>query len=171
MGILMVVAIPAVTRTIENSRKDTFVNVAKNYADSVKTLWTADGLVCGTDSVPSSSTADGSYYVEINTAGKALNGEALNGSSVTVPNILEQGGKSSWGNRDVFGYVVITVATDPTTGKRNTTYGITLSDGIHGVDSSEVTQSSALVRGSVKTSAFTYSKGSLPASAVTCVEG
>ena len=26
MGILMMVAIPAVTRTIENSRKDTFIN-------------------------------------------------------------------------------------------------------------------------------------------------
>ena len=44
MGILMMVAIPAVSRTIENSRKDTFVDVAKQYANQVKTLWAADGL-------------------------------------------------------------------------------------------------------------------------------
>ena len=30
MGILMMVAIPSVTRTIENSRKDTFVDIAKS---------------------------------------------------------------------------------------------------------------------------------------------
>ena len=38
MGILMMVAIPTVSRTIENSRKDTFVDTAKKYADSVSTM-------------------------------------------------------------------------------------------------------------------------------------
>ena len=42
MGILMMVAIPSVTRTIENSRKDTFVDIAKSYGNSVQTLWTTD---------------------------------------------------------------------------------------------------------------------------------
>ena len=31
MGILMMIAIPSITRTIENSRKDTFVDIAKCY--------------------------------------------------------------------------------------------------------------------------------------------
>ena len=38
MGILMIVAIPAVTRTIENSRKDSFVDIAKSYTNAVRTL-------------------------------------------------------------------------------------------------------------------------------------
>ena len=37
MGILMMVAIPAVTRTIENSRKDTFIDIAKSYANAATT--------------------------------------------------------------------------------------------------------------------------------------
>ena len=36
MGILMMVAIPAMTRYIENSRKDTFIDTAKNYVNSVR---------------------------------------------------------------------------------------------------------------------------------------
>ena len=35
MGILMMIAIPAVSRTIENSRKEAFVNVAKNYLKAI----------------------------------------------------------------------------------------------------------------------------------------
>ena len=38
MGILMMVAIPAMTRYIENSRKDTFIDTAKNYVNSVRNL-------------------------------------------------------------------------------------------------------------------------------------
>ena len=49
MGILMMVAIPAVSRTIENSRKDTFLDIAKQYANSAKTLWAADGIECSSD--------------------------------------------------------------------------------------------------------------------------
>ena len=46
MGILMMVAIPSISRVIENSRKDTFVDIAKSYANAAKTLWTADTLTC-----------------------------------------------------------------------------------------------------------------------------
>ena len=38
MGILMMVAIPAMTRYIENSRKDTFIDTAKNYVNSVRNM-------------------------------------------------------------------------------------------------------------------------------------
>ena len=36
LGILMMVAIPNVTRTIENSRRDTFADVAQSYINSVR---------------------------------------------------------------------------------------------------------------------------------------
>ena len=34
MGILMMVAIPSISRVIENSRKDTFVDIVKSYANT-----------------------------------------------------------------------------------------------------------------------------------------
>ena len=55
MGILMMVAIPAVSRTIENSRKHTFMDIAKSYANSVKTMWAADSLSCGAANTVSSA--------------------------------------------------------------------------------------------------------------------
>ncbi len=94
MGILMVVAIPAVTRTINNTRKDTYLNTAKQYVNQVKTLWAADGLLCTLsdgNAKNSSVTGDGTYYVETNSADDLL---------------LEEGGKSPWKN-DTKGYVSI----------------------------------------------------------------
>ena len=115
MGILMMVAIPAVSRTIENARKDTFIETAKSYANAVQTLWFSDGLVCGDDNILASAVDGGDYFVEINTKGRAISedGKSLNGETITVPTILEQGGKSSWGNRDVAGFVRIRINTTP----------------------------------------------------------
>ena len=101
MGILMIVAIPAVTRTIENSRKDTFVNTVQNYVGGAKTMWASDNLSCtdntsGTDFV-SSAVSAGFYYIEVNSA------------STSVPQLLESGGKSSWGSRDIKGYILVHV--------------------------------------------------------------
>ena len=89
MGILMVVAIPAVSRTITNTRKDTYLNTAKQYVNQVKTLWAADGLLC--DDTNSSVTSAGTYYVEINSAEDQL---------------LEEGGTSPWKN-NTKGYVKV----------------------------------------------------------------
>lgn len=127
MGILMMVAIPAVSRTIENSRKDTFVDVAKQYANQVKTLWSADGLECKALSevdskyVVSSAVAAGKdYYVVIDTE-----------HADQYPVLLEQGGKSSWGNADVKGYVRVHVTAS---GDRvKTEYFVALSDGTHAI--------------------------------------
>ena len=60
MGILMMVAIPAVSRTIENSRRDTFANLTKQYIESVRNAVIADELTCGDKSV--SATTAGNYY-------------------------------------------------------------------------------------------------------------
>ncbi|MBO5120173.1 MAG: prepilin-type N-terminal cleavage/methylation domain-containing protein [Bacilli bacterium] len=102
MGILMMVAIPTVSRTIENSRKDTFIDTAKKYADSAQTMWMGDNLSCMTvegKRFNSSAVPTGTYYIEIDT------------TSDSVPVLLEQGGKSSWGSRDIKGYVKVEVST------------------------------------------------------------
>ena len=140
MGILMMVAIPSVSRVIENSRKDTYVDIAKSYANAARTLWTADGLSCTSESIPSSATDDGDYYVLIDTE-----------HPDNVPVLVDQGGKSSWGNRNVEGYVRINVTTTTATAtaepKRVTKFYVALSDGTHYVDDTKVSDN--LVRGDV----------------------
>ena len=151
MGILMMVAIPAVSRTIENSRKDTFLDVAKQYINSTKTLWAADGVKCpngvdGTNSTVytvSSALPAGSYYIEID-------------SSKTDPDVvlLDQGGKSSWGNSDVTGYVRITTSV-AASGNVKTAYSIALKDGGgHGFTGEK--SESELGRSDVKTTGATF---------------
>ena len=44
LGILMMIAIPNVSRTIENSRRDTFADVAQSYINAVRTEVMADGF-------------------------------------------------------------------------------------------------------------------------------
>ena len=130
MGILMMVAIPAMSRYIENSRKDTFLSTAKEYVNATRNMWASDSLECvtavGTGGTPnstmvSSGVDDGNWYVVIDTT----NDNAVN--------LVDQGGKSSWGNRDLKGYVRVNVKTDTTTGDRTTSYFVALSDGTHGM--------------------------------------
>ena len=47
LGILMLVAIPAVSRTIENARKNTFITTAQTYVQAVRNSWAADEISCG----------------------------------------------------------------------------------------------------------------------------
>ena len=130
MGILMMVAIPAMSRYIENSRKDTFLSTAKEYVNATRNMWASDSLVCQTndpapgtaaDTMVSSGVDDGNWYVIIDTT----NDNAVN--------LVDQGGKSSWGNRDLKGYVRVNVKTDASTGDRTTSYFVALSDGTHGI--------------------------------------
>jgi len=102
MGILMFAAIPAINRTIENARKDQFVNLAQNYARAVETLWNTDGLECKSGANTSYQVAsalpkiNARYCVDIDTT-----------DSDPAVQLLQQGGKSPWGNRDIFGVVMI----------------------------------------------------------------
>jgi len=142
MGILMIIAIPAISRVIENSRKDTFVDIAKSYANSAKTLWTADTLTC--EGTVASAVDDGDYYILINTVESAR---------TVLPVLVDQGGKSSWGNRDVNGYVrvhVETVTDNNGEPKRTTTFYVGLSDGTHGLIDEGSMTSDNLKRGNVK---------------------
>ncbi|MDD5888418.1 MAG: DUF6273 domain-containing protein [bacterium] len=135
MGILMLVAIPAISRVIENSRKDTFVDIAKSYANAARTQWTSDNLMCGNTNTYASGMDNGNYYVLIDT------------SSSNVSSLLGQGGKSSWGNRDVKGYVRVNVTTK--SNKKVTKFYVALSDGTHGIydNLGSPKESDKLVRG------------------------
>ena len=142
MGILMMVAIPSISRVIENSRKDTFVDIAKSYANAAKTLWTADTLTC--EGTVASAVDDGDYYILINTKESAR---------TVLPVLVDQGGKSSWGNRDVNGYVrvhVETVTDNNGEPKRTTTFYVSLSDGTHGLIDNGSMTSDNLKKGNVK---------------------
>ena len=137
MGILMMVAIPAVSRTIDISRRDTFGDTAMSYINAVRNAVLADNMYCtmedGTERV-ASSTPDGDYYFRINTTDDAS----------TTKDIMEQGGKSSYGNGDMYGYVhwqkttkEVTInedGEDITDSKSKTTYWIQVCDsGKHGI--------------------------------------
>ena len=62
MGILMMVAIPSVSRTIENSRRDTFADVAKQYINTIR-------------------DADGKYILNIGTGAYLSAGAKIIGNS------------------------------------------------------------------------------------------
>ena len=151
MGILMMVAIPSVSRTIENSRRDTFADVAKSYVNTIRNSVLADEIECllpGTTTKTSvGATPDGVYYYQIDTS--------TNGTK----DLMESGGKSSWSNSDVGGYVVWTKKTGITTAgdtKTRTTYAALLVDtGKHGFDA--LTLESDLKRANVKTATATSS--------------
>ncbi len=168
MGILMIVAIPAVTRTIENTRKDTFVNTVQNYVNGLQTMWASDNLSCvdrhsGEDFV-SSAVSSGFYYVEVDSA------------STSVPQLLESGGKSPWGSRHMKGYILIHVYDVDKTGAggeilttRKIDYYPVMSDDIHGVNATagngpnthpaaKLKKSENLKRGDLQMSGLTYAK-------------
>ena len=167
MGILMMVAIPAMTRYIENSRKDTFLSTAKEYVNAARNMWASDSLICNTgDStnprIVSSGVDAGDWYIMIDTTKDYVN-------------LLDQGGKSSWGNRDMKGYIRVHIEEDTTTDddgnvtdtERKTKYYVALSDGTHGITDSGTlsgttitggTEADELLRADVKSTGIKYSK-------------
>ena len=129
MGILMMVAIPSVSRTIENSRRDAFADVAKQYINTVRNAVLADELNCTINGTTQSvgATPDGLYYYRIDTTDQG------------TKDLMESGGKSSWSNAEIQGYVAwykkTTAATASANGKTQTTYATLLVDaGQHGLD-------------------------------------
>ena len=121
MGILMMVAIPSVSRTIENARRDTFADVAHQYINAVRNAALADNLKCG--STVYSGTADGWYYFRIDTDGDQ-----------GTKDLMESGGKSSFGNAELKGYVVWHkyTSTDSTRSAKNAYYMSLVDTGKHG---------------------------------------
>ena len=164
MGILMMVAIPAVSRTIENSRRDTFADIAHEYINAVRNAMLADNIECyagGEKWRVASATNTGVYYFPICTDGEDCdavpldNNKTLTASEVAAStgDLMESGGKSPFGNAELKGYVrldksVTTTATGDL--KTNSKYYIILGDtGNHGLASetleSEIKRSKILM--------------------------
>ena len=177
MGILMMVAIPAVTRTIENSRRDTFATIAGEYLNAVRNSALADNIECFTGGAwtVASGTPDGTYYFPICTlAGKctAITGSGAMDTSKIVSStddLMESGGRSPFGNSDLEGYVTWTKTTDNSNAdnpKTTTKYKILLNDvGKHGF--SDETEAKDLKRSNVET-ALTTVKSNVKSGAVVC---
>ena len=164
MGILMLVAIPAVSRTIENSRRDSFADVAKTYINTIRNAVIADELECtvGSDTISVSSTDIGAYYFSIDSA-----------NSQNTKDLMESGGKSSWGNNDVKGYVWWIKSSASSGGFKNT-YGIVLVDAQnHGISSltpeENISRSSVIVNTKNAATPMEYSTMSIiPPSSSAC---
>ena len=121
MGILMMVAIPSVSRTIENSRRDTFADNALTYVNTVRNAVMADELACGAGSTTVSATPNGNYYFKINTGDQQ------------TKDIMEKVALSSWGSAQITGYVTWNKSTNASTNRTTTTYSVCLEDsGDHG---------------------------------------
>ena len=165
LGILMMVAIPNVTRTIENSRRDTFADVAQSYINSVRNSVLANELKCGSGSTITdvAATPNGTYYFQIQTGGTGSIAQQTS-------DLMESGGKSSWGNADVTGYVkwVKSAVTKNGTSETKTVYSIYLTDtGNHGTKEETVDQQ--IKRTSIATSGVTAK--TQPSSATACTLG
>ncbi len=153
MGILMLVAIPAVSRTIENSRRDAFMDVTKAYINTVRNAVLADELECEVVAGKKTSVGgvpDGTYYFKIST----VDGDD---EEQQTGDIMESGGYSSWSNSDVKGYVKWVKAahstgsgSTATDDKTVTTYYALLVDaGNHGLDNE--TEEMQITRQKIKT--------------------
>lgn len=169
MGILMLVAIPAISRTIENSRRDTFMNTAQTYISSARNMWLSDSFACGNYRTGSNSNGtvpsalnNGNYYILI---------KSSETSNPAITELLQQGGKSSWGSLDVSGIIQVNVsgsnASTGSTGSSKAKFAIALTDGTHGIKS--LTAEEQLKRKSVMTSsaAQTFTDVSLSQSPAT----
>ena len=142
MGILMLVAIPAISRTIENTRRDTFADTAKKYVDSVRTEVQSGSLKCRPgdatkDPVDIAALPAGTYYYYFDS------------TKNSGKDIMEQGGKSSWGNADVIGYVVL--AKTISGSKEKYTYSVYMRD-TNGRGIDEETSYDQVKRSAVKAS-------------------
>jgi type IV pilus assembly protein PilA len=149
MGILMLVAIPAVSRTIENSRRDTYANLTKQYVETIRNAVIADELKCGDKSV--GATVEGMYYFVIST-GEAMKDTDADVQSQTL-DLMESGGKSSWGNNDVIGMVAwykkANSGTGTTDGFKTTYYAYLVDSSNHGLDN--LIEESNIVRSKILT--------------------
>lgn len=148
MGILMMVAIPAMQKYIDNSKKDTYANTAKAYVNAVKNAVSAgEMLKCGSNDSNNDGSSDGTYYIDASEAIK----------------LLESGGKSSWNNGTISGYVTWTISG----GKRE--YSVLFKDNSnHVIASSDKT---AVSEDSIKRSNVTTDStvtATIPSSGVKC---
>ena len=112
--LLTVVPLLGAYSTVDNSRQDVFMDTSHAYLNAMKNAVLADELICGK---AISEVGPGIYYYSFTTA---------NGDSATK--LLEQGGKSPWGNANVAGQIYIFKNYNSTAKIDNYQYGIVLVD-------------------------------------------
>ena len=139
MGILLSVAIPAISKVIENSRKDAFVNISAKYIDAVRNSVMSDSIECvpvgGGEKLIASALPAGTYNLRIDTTNEE------------TQSLVEKGGKSPFGGAPLYGYVVFII--DPESNK-SAEYYIALTDSSnHGY--LELYKEGSLRRANVKT--------------------
>ena len=111
MGILMWGAVTAYGRIMENSKKDVFATTVAAYVEAIGNYKLANQLECKdptTGTKVATLEESGSTYVfYIATSTAAIDGAVTNASNIVnqTLQLMEKGGKSSWGNADVYGYV------------------------------------------------------------------
>ena len=128
MGILMMVAIPAVSRTIENSRRDTFADIAHEYVNAVRNAMLSDNIECKASTEenakwkPVSALPNGAYYFPICTdkdletadtkhpdgSSPASGSKVVCGDDIeqATKDLMESGGTSPFGNAEIAGFVL-----------------------------------------------------------------
>lgn len=142
MGVLMMVAIPAVQKTIENSKKDMYLDTGKQYVNAVRTLWISGGLQCNGTS--SDSINSGQYLVRIDSQNVGQTVSVPGRGNSPIPTLLQEGGKSPWNNAEVTGWVGIYFQTDGN-GNQKPYYKISLDDGKHVIAQTKPTTTAAWV--------------------------
>ena len=124
MGILMLVAIPAVSRTIENTRRQTFANMSLQYIKAIKNEVSADQLTCGGKPIsavePSNVYRSGTSYYQMYYYMFASDYNA-------GKDLMEQGGTSAWGGVPVRGVISIYKYND-SNNRSKYEYGIMITD-------------------------------------------
>ena len=136
LGILMLVAIPMVSKYIDNSRKESFVNMAKEYVNAVDKAWTLGDIYCyrgesNTAPIPANTMTrvetGGYYYCFSTTSYNIVGGVSHAAPSVDLKKnhdaIMEKATKSPW-NRNVQGCITVKVDSN-----QRKTYSIKLWDG------------------------------------------
>ena len=141
MGILMLVAIPAITRYIENSKKDTYINTARTCIHAIRNLYNSDSIECihrydCTEWVNANSIENGKLYINFiyPTADSYWKNEtaAKDGYGYPVENaykMTEEEVKSPWKN-NIAGLICIEVQNS------KLKYKIAITDGIYQIQDS-----------------------------------
>ena len=93
----MMVAIPAISNTIKNSRKNAFVSTSGEIVSAVKNLVNADSIKCGDTNL--SGAGEGTYILK-------LSSDADDGNSKWT-DLLDGGVKSPFGGSSLYGTVQI----------------------------------------------------------------
>ena len=92
MGVLMMVAIPAMTRYIENAKRDVFADTAKKYISAVRYTMLSDGFTCNMGTSGTGKPISGDCgLTDLEPGGKSI---VVPASFIELENATE---KSPWG--------------------------------------------------------------------------